>query len=243
MDDSDNDDENVEDYDPDADVRIEGTTIYLPPEVVLGSLPTLAADSWALGCVLYQCLTGRPPIIEVDETLAKNRIVSFDVKKIQTDSENFLFGDSKTANMEESARDLVIQLMNRNANERPKMIQVAEHCFFQGNGIDVFELWRQPSIKLEVGDTEPPPAETAWARRQLSSIWAPQPQSYDISSKNSIARTASNKLKFSGPISEGGEAPFYFSKSNILPSVRSASQVAPMPPRKKLAENIKQIIP
>ncbi|OEU08472.1 kinase-like protein, partial [Fragilariopsis cylindrus CCMP1102] len=65
-------------YNPDADLRIEGTTIYLPPEVISGSFPTLAADSWALGCVLYQCLTGRPPIIEVDETLAKNRIVSFD---------------------------------------------------------------------------------------------------------------------------------------------------------------------
>ena len=74
----------LQDYDPDADLRIEGTTIYLPPEVVSGSFPTLAADSWALGCVLYQCLTGRPPILEVDETLAKNRIVSFDIKNSQT---------------------------------------------------------------------------------------------------------------------------------------------------------------
>ena len=40
------------------DFRIEGTSAYLPPEVVLGAIPTPAADTWALGCLLYQCLTG-----------------------------------------------------------------------------------------------------------------------------------------------------------------------------------------
>jgi serine/threonine protein kinase len=36
------------------DIRVEGTTAYLPPEVVLGAYPTTAADSWALGCVMFQ---------------------------------------------------------------------------------------------------------------------------------------------------------------------------------------------
>jgi serine/threonine protein kinase len=64
-------------YDPNDDTRIEGTTAYLPPEVVMGGFPTPAADSWALGCVLYQCLLGRPPILEADKTLTKklNRLV------------------------------------------------------------------------------------------------------------------------------------------------------------------------
>lgn len=48
--------------DVEEDSRIEGTTSYLPPEVVMGARPTLAADTWALGCVMYQCLTGRPPV-------------------------------------------------------------------------------------------------------------------------------------------------------------------------------------
>ena len=228
----------LQDYDPDADLRIEGTTIYLPPEVVSGSFPTLAADSWALGCVLYQCLTGRPPIIEVDETLAKNRIVSFDINNSQSNGDNSLFGDSNTANMELSARGLITQLMNRDANKRPTMIQVADHSFFQDSGVDVFALWRKPALKMEVGDSAPPLADAGWARRQLSSIWAPQPQAYDLSSDDSKgARTRSNGHGLSGPIPEGGEAPFFFSKASILPSVRSASQVVPMPPRKKVAEN------
>lgn len=237
--DNDNDDGFYQDYDPDADIRIEGTTRYLPPEVVSGSFPTLAADSWALGCVLYQCLTGRPPILEDDETLAKNRIVSFDVTDSQSNGGNSLFDDITASKIELSARDLITQLMNRNASERPTMMGVADHSFFQDTGMDILSLWRQPAIKLEIGDAAPPPADAGWARRQLSSIWAPQPQAYKISfSEDSKAtRIPFNSRGLSSPILEGREAPCFFSKSSILPSVRSASQVVPMPPRKKVAED------
>eukprot|EP00531_Pseudo-nitzschia_arenysensis_P001606 CAMPEP_0116115510 /NCGR_PEP_ID=MMETSP0329-20121206/543_1 /TAXON_ID=697910 /ORGANISM="Pseudo-nitzschia arenysensis, Strain B593" /LENGTH=528 /DNA_ID=CAMNT_0003608943 /DNA_START=263 /DNA_END=1847 /DNA_ORIENTATION=+ len=208
--DEDSDDENdgfTQDYDPNSDLRIEGTTIYLPPEVVAGSFPTLAADSW-VGLRFVSMFDGRPPILEVDETLAKKRIVSFDVKDLQSDSSNLLFGDSKTANIEPNARGLITQLMDRDASERPTMTQVADHSFFQDNGIDIFSLWRQPALKLEVGDAAPPPADAGWARRQLSTIWAPQPQAYDISMNNSNKRIRrrSNGQQLSGPIPEGGEA-------------------------------------
>lgn len=51
------DDDDFKEYyeDEQEDYRVEGTTAYLPPEVVMGAFPTLAADSWALGCVMYQC--------------------------------------------------------------------------------------------------------------------------------------------------------------------------------------------
>mmetsp|Transcript_54617 Transcript_54617/g.63060 ORF Transcript_54617/g.63060 Transcript_54617/m.63060 type:complete len:1167 (+) Transcript_54617:89-3589(+) len=220
-------------YDLDTDLRIEGTTIYLPPEVIMGSFQTLAADSWALGCVLYQCLTGRPPIIDVEETLAKNRIVSFDIKG----DENILFGDDHAANMEKSARDLITQLLNRNANERPTMYQVADHPFFQDNGTDIFTLWLQPAVKLEVGHNAQPPADAGWARRQLSCIWAPQPQAYDISWDSKATPAHPNSRVESGPIFEGEEATTFFSKSHLLPSIRPASHVIPMPPRKKVEKD------
>ncbi len=57
------------------DNRIEGTTAYLPPEVAIGGTPTPAADSWALGCVLYQCLSGKPPIIGDTDEQTVRRIV------------------------------------------------------------------------------------------------------------------------------------------------------------------------
>lgn len=45
------------------DERIEGTYAYLPPEVIRdGTLPDQLADAWALGCLLFHCVAGRPPI-------------------------------------------------------------------------------------------------------------------------------------------------------------------------------------
>jgi eukaryotic-like serine/threonine-protein kinase len=46
-----------------------GTAAYLAPEQALGEEVTAAADIYSLGCVLYECLTGRTPY--VFETLAE----------------------------------------------------------------------------------------------------------------------------------------------------------------------------
>jgi serine/threonine-protein kinase len=46
-----------------------GTAAYLSPEQALGEEVTAAADIYSLGCVLYECLTGRTPY--VFETLAE----------------------------------------------------------------------------------------------------------------------------------------------------------------------------
>jgi eukaryotic-like serine/threonine-protein kinase len=39
--------------------RLLGTVGYMAPEQVRGEPPTAAADCWALGCVLFECLAGR----------------------------------------------------------------------------------------------------------------------------------------------------------------------------------------
>jgi serine/threonine protein kinase len=40
-----------------------GTPLYLAPELIEGEEATRASDLYALGCVLYECLAGRPPFV------------------------------------------------------------------------------------------------------------------------------------------------------------------------------------
>eukprot|EP00934_Nitzschia_sp_Nitz4_P006997 Nitzschia sp. Nitz4//scaffold27_size158506//49548//53105//NITZ4_002594-RA/size158506-processed-gene-0.231-mRNA-1//1//CDS//3329545470//6987//frame0 len=224
-------DEEFEDVDVHEDDRVEGTTAYLPPEVVMGNIPTIAADSWALGCVLYQCLTGRPPIIEADETSTRHRIVSFDSSEPRS-IETQLFDNSHGANVKQNARNLVLSLLCRMPLERPSMNRVAQHHFFKTEGVDVFSLYRQQAHPLDVGDVSPV-ADSQWSRRQFSSIWAPQPQTYDISiqprSRNSTRGRSSRS-----PISEGDESTTLFSKQVRPQGLRHISEEKfplPMPPR------------
>lgn len=44
-----------------AEGQILGTPHYLAPELIEGLEATAASDVYALGCVLYECLTGEPP--------------------------------------------------------------------------------------------------------------------------------------------------------------------------------------
>jgi serine/threonine protein kinase len=224
-------------YDPNADDRVEGTTAYLPPEVVLGAVPTKAADSWALGCVLYQCLSGRPPMLESDDSKTKSKIVSFDSNTGPTDDESVLFLDSHATHIERNARDLIIQLLNRVQTSRPSMRQVADHGFFTDAGVSIWTLHKEAAHPIEIGDVEAV-VDAHWTRRQLSTIWAPQPQTYDVSAEHAGSSHGQSTIVStrSEPIQEGEERTAFFSKANLLPSLFSASQFVPLPPRREITE-------
>jgi serine/threonine protein kinase len=193
------------------DLRVEGTTAYLPPEVVMGRYPTFAADTWALGCVTYQCLTGRPPIIEADDGATRNRIVSFcnDNDKKHNDVDR-LFIEKHAAGMSLEARDFIKHMLDLDSLKRPSMNQLAEHPFFTSN---VFALHTQTAYPLDVGSVGPTP-NAQWARRQFSSIWAPQPATYNITiSTNSTTDNTRSLALSERPIIEGKEAFSFFSTS------------------------------
>lgn len=44
--------------------QVMGTLDYLAPELIRGEQATPASDMYALGCVLYECLSGKPPFAE-----------------------------------------------------------------------------------------------------------------------------------------------------------------------------------
>jgi serine/threonine protein kinase len=201
------------------DNRIEGTTAYLPPEVVLGNIPTMAADAWALGCVTYQCLSGRPPLLAADDGATRNRIVSFDVDRTQSGSaQDLLFSDKHASGITVEARSIILSLLDRDPLKRPTMLQLAEHEFFHDN---VFRLHSQPAYPLDVGTIGPTP-NAQWARRQFSSIWAPQPEAYDVISPAQSSAGTSRSAD-DGPIFEGEEASAFFSATGKLPLTEQSS--------------------
>mmetsp|Transcript_21058 Transcript_21058/g.36214 ORF Transcript_21058/g.36214 Transcript_21058/m.36214 type:complete len:209 (+) Transcript_21058:45-671(+) len=198
----------------DEDLRIEGTTAYLPPEVVVGGFPTTAADVWALGCVFFQCISGRPPILEDTDDLTAQKIVMFD---LNSDKENF-FGAGGSTTFSDDAKDLIKRMLNRDATCRPDIPQIAQADFFDGT--DIFSLHKNPAHPLDVGSIAPA-IDAKWSRRQFSSIWAPQPRSYNIenmSNQPSKAGSYTNK-----PIDEGSEADEEFlprQKALLLTKIR-----------------------
>ena len=203
------------------DLRVEGTTAYLPPEVVMGSYPSFAADTWALGCVTYQCLTGRPPLLEADDRATRNRIVSFDVgnDELQNDVDQ-LFIDKHAAGVSFESREFIKHALDRDPLKRPSMNQMAEHEFFTTN---VFALHSQPAYPLDVGSVGPTP-NAQWARRQFSSIWAPQPEAYNISiSTNSATNSTRTKLLSERPIVERDEASGFFSITGKISQCNNSS--------------------
>ena len=142
----------VDDMDLDEeDFRIEGTISYLPPEVVLGSIPTTAADMWALGCVLYQCLTGRPPLLDDDDEKTRQKIVSF--KHTSNGQHDALFGEDYAKSVLDDAKILIRKLLTRNSVQRPTCGDVAQDAFFGGK--DIYTLYREAAHPLDVGTVAP----------------------------------------------------------------------------------------
>jgi len=145
--------------------------------------------------------------------LTRQRIVSFG----NTESSNCspvdaLFREAHAMKIPDDAKELIRRLLIRNPQERPNSGQaVANDDFFQGS--DVFSLYRQEAHPLDAGTVAPPSQDSKWGRRQLSSIWAPQPNAYDLSVATAVTSPANGRMSTddSSPIPEGDEAPCFFS--------------------------------
>ncbi|GMI88101.1 3'-phosphoinositide-dependent protein kinase 2 [Hibiscus trionum] len=82
-----------------------GTAAYVPPEVLNSSPATFGNDLWALGCTLYQMLSGTSPFKDTSEWLIFQRIIARDIR-----FPNYF---------SEEARDLIDCLLDLDPNRRP----------------------------------------------------------------------------------------------------------------------------
>jgi serine/threonine protein kinase/class 3 adenylate cyclase len=86
-----------------------GTASYMPPEQAMGGQTTRASDLYAVGCVLYEMISGRPPFVG-DDTVA---VIS---QHVNTAPVSPAWHNSECPPALEA---LIIRLLEKDANQRP----------------------------------------------------------------------------------------------------------------------------
>ncbi len=189
MDAGDSPDEAGKEEEDDEDERIEGTFAYLPPEVIRdGTIPDTLADAWALGCLLYQCLLGKPPVFTelqqgAGDADMKARVVRFAEERCRSsnggDDDAFFSNSTEASLLSNEAKLLIKGLLAVDRSQRVTVEAAAMHPFFTQHSTDVYALHRGPAVQLAQGTAAPAP-DAAWNRRQFSAIWAPLPANYSF---------------------------------------------------------------
>lgn len=87
-----------------------GTPEYMPPEVIDNKEATTASDLWAVGCIMYQLLTGETPFSGGSAYLTFLRVQDGSVHVPEFISED--------------ARDLIVRLLQPDPMSRPDIHQI-----------------------------------------------------------------------------------------------------------------------
>ncbi|KAK8647388.1 hypothetical protein V6N13_121128 [Hibiscus sabdariffa] len=119
-----------------------GTAAYVPPEVLNSSPATFGNDIWALGCTLYQMLSGTSPFKDTSEWLIFQRIIARDIR-----FPNYF---------SEEAKDLIDHLMDIDPNKRPGAgpegyAALKRHPFFRGVNWSNVRAKTPPKLALQSG--------------------------------------------------------------------------------------------
>ncbi|XP_019181877.1 PREDICTED: 3-phosphoinositide-dependent protein kinase 2-like [Ipomoea nil] len=117
-----------------------GTAAYVPPEVLNSSPATFGNDLWALGCTVYQMLSGTSPFKDASEWLIFQRIIARDIR-----FPNY-FSDE--------ARDLIDQLLDIDPSRRPGAgpdgyASLKKHPFFRGVDWENLRSRTPPRLAME----------------------------------------------------------------------------------------------
>eukprot|EP00762_Andalucia_godoyi_P001927 ANDGO_05948.mRNA.1 putative serine/threonine-protein kinase DDB_G0272282 len=114
-----------------------GTPDYLAPEIILGRPHSYPVDLYALGILLFECLTGCPPFN--DDTPEKI-------------FENALNGEIPWQfcpdEVSKDARDLISALLSRDPAKRPTARVLRNHRFFVGTDWDAIRDQPAPFVPL-----------------------------------------------------------------------------------------------
>ncbi|PKU83057.1 3-phosphoinositide-dependent protein kinase 1 [Dendrobium catenatum] len=168
-----------------------GTAAYVPPEVLNSCPASFGNDLWALGCTLYQMLTGSSPFKDASEWLIFQRIMARDLK----------FPDY----FSDEARDLIDKLLDIEPTKRlgagPQGYAALKmHPFFRG--IDWKNIRKSAAPKLAPESTvveDDDPQGSTWNLSHIGDGCVPQlpPVDASFNSATSSSETQSHISKLS----------------------------------------------
>ncbi|XP_039850172.1 3-phosphoinositide-dependent protein kinase 2-like isoform X2 [Panicum virgatum] len=160
-----------------------GTAAYVPPEVLNSAPATFGNDLWALGCTLYQMLSGSSPFKDATEWLIFQRIIARDIKFPE------YFSDE--------ARDLIDKLLDVDPSKRPGAgpdgySSLKKHPFFRG--IDWKDLRKTRPPKLAANEDEDS-QDSNWLSHMGSTTVNQQSNTVSINSAASSSEVRSHISK------------------------------------------------
>ncbi|KAI0789096.1 kinase-like domain-containing protein [Abortiporus biennis] len=193
-----------------------GTAQYVAPELLENSETSKSSDFWALGCILYQMISGRFAFQGLSEYLTWDKIKRLD----------YSFPDG----FDEDAKDLVQKLLVRDPSERLgagepgtpyDLKHLRSHPFFAG--INWTTLWTDPAPPLEVGiyKKEITPQEEQQRWHDVGAEWDELVDGNGTNDEDDISWASDGEGEFKfGTATNGGSIP------NVVRD--GAAEVGPM---------------
>ncbi|KAI6215513.1 hypothetical protein M3Y94_00393400 [Aphelenchoides besseyi] len=152
-----------------------GTPNYIPPEMLLKIGYTYSADVWAIGCILYTLLVGKPPFEteSLKQTYAKIRRNEYTIP----------------TRISQHAHEMIAALLTHQPENRPSVFEVSKYKFFSRGfmpkTLPVSCLTSAPNF-----DSENVPEEVVTTDKRVDKISQPdadpqqQPAQQDVSMIN-----------------------------------------------------------
>ena len=95
-----------------------GTPAYMAPELFQeGAAHSTASDLWAIGCIFYECFTGKPPFQHESFHDLVKHILNVEPAPLHCKDSHF--------------EDLVMRLLDKNPATRISWVQMLTHPFWR----------------------------------------------------------------------------------------------------------------
>ncbi|KAG8769513.1 pkb-activating kinase-like protein [Ceratobasidium sp. 428] len=132
-----------------------GTAEYVSPELLIHNVTSRCSDVWAIGCILFQMLAGRPPFKGGSEYLTLEQ-----VKRLE-----YTIPDG----FDEVAAELVRSILVLNPASRPSIPSIRTHPFLAETVWD--EIWTCDAPPMESGPVMGPPPPDSDEDEDVGEAW------------------------------------------------------------------------